>query len=527
MSNTPNQKNGRSRPVVLCILDGWGDRTETDFNAVAQADTPNWDRLAATLPRAQLDASAGEVGLPEGQMGNSEVGHMNLGAGRVVMQELPRIDTAVKDGSMAANPALTKLIDALKDSGGACHLMGLMSPGGVHSHQDHMVALARAIGSAGVPVVVHALLDGRDTPPRSAKRFMERFLKDADDVPGLSVGVVSGRYFAMDRDKRWDRVAKAYKALVDAKGERTAPDALTAIQQSYDADVSDEFVLPTVVEGYEGMKDGDGILMANFRADRVREILGALADPDFDGFERGRTVQFAARLGMAEYSKDLAAFFDVLFPPEELKNILGQVVSEAGMTQLRIAETEKYAHVTFFLNGGREQVFDGEDRILVPSPKVATYDLQPEMSAPEVTDRLCEAILSGKYDLIVANFANGDMVGHSGILEAAIKAAAAVDSSLGRVEAAIKEAGGVMLVTADHGNCEMMRDPETGEPHTAHTLNRVPIILVNGPKWASKLRSGRLADVAPTLLQLLGVEQPQEMTGGTLIVEEGVRSAAE
>ncbi len=526
MSNTQNP-NVRPRPVVLCILDGWGDRAETDFNAVAQADTPNWDRLAATLPRAQLNASAGEVGLPEGQMGNSEVGHMNLGAGRVVMQDLPRIDAAVKDGSMAANPALTKLIDTLKANGGKCHMMGLMSPGGVHSHQDHMVALARTVAAAGVPVVVHALLDGRDTPPRSGKGFMTKFLEDAGDIPGLSVGVVSGRYYAMDRDKRWDRVAKGYRALVDAEGERTAPDAVSAIQQSYDEDVSDEFVLPTVVDGYGGMQDGDGILMANFRADRVREILGALVDPAFDGFERGRVVKFAARLGLTQYSQDLNGFLDIIFPQKELTNILGQLVSEAGMTQLRIAETEKYAHVTFFLNGGREQVFDGEDRILVPSPKVATYDLQPEMSAPEVTERLVEAILSGKYDLIVANFANGDMVGHSGILEAAIKAAATVDTCLGRVEAAVNEVGGVMLVTADHGNCEMMQDPETGEPHTAHTLNRVPIILVNGPGWARKLRDGRLADVAPTLLQLLGVPQPQDMTGETLIIEEGARSAAE
>jgi len=512
--------------VVLCILDGWGNRAETDFNAVAIAATPNWDRLTGSLPQTQLNASGLEVGLPEGQMGNSEVGHMNLGAGRVVMQDLPRIDAAVADGSMAASPVLAEFVAALKNSRGTCHLMGLLSPGGVHSHQDHMVALARAVRGGGVPVVVHALLDGRDTPPRSAKDYVQRFLADAADVAGLTIGVVSGRYYAMDRDKRWDRVEKAYRALVDGTGQRRAPDAVTAVQRSYDENVSDEFVLPTVVAGYTGMKDGDGILMANFRADRVREILGALVDPRFDGFRRERTVTFAARLGMAEYSKDLNGFFSVLFPALDLTNILGELVSDAGLSQLRIAETEKYAHVTFFFNGGREQVYEGENRILVPSPKVATYDLQPQMSAPEVTDRLVEAIGSEKYDLIIANYANGDMVGHSGILEAAVKAVETVDACLGRVEAAVVKAGGVLLVTADHGNCEMMRDPETGQPHTAHTLNPVPLILVNGPAWAHGLRGGRLADIAPTLLRLLGLRQPKEMTGRSLIVEEGARTVA-
>jgi 2,3-bisphosphoglycerate-independent phosphoglycerate mutase len=516
----------RPRPVVLCILDGWGNRSDSDNNAVALGDTPNWDRLAATLPRAKLNASGLEVGLPDGQMGNSEVGHMNLGAGRVVMQDLPRIDTAVADGSLANNPALTAFIDALKKSGGTCHLMGLMSPGGVHSHQDHMVALARAVRAGGVPVVVHALFDGRDTPPRSGKGFVERFLADAADVPDLTIGIVSGRYYAMDRDNRWDRVERAYRAIVDGEGERTAPDAPSAVQQSYDEDIADEFILPTVVGGYAGMKDGDGLLAANFRADRMRQILAAFVDPAFDGFERPRTVDFAARLGMVEYSTDLNAFFQALFPAVDLTNILGQIVSEAGLTQLRLAETEKYAHVTFFLNGGRELVFDGEERILIPSPKVATYDLQPEMSAIEVTDNFVKAIESGKYDLIIANFANGDMVGHTGILEAAIKAAETVDTCLGRVEAAVKAVGGVMLVTADHGNCEMMRDPKTGEPHTAHTLNEVPIILVNGPKWSQGLRDGRLADVAPTLLRLMALSQPEDMTGGSLIIEEGARSAA-
>jgi 2,3-bisphosphoglycerate-independent phosphoglycerate mutase len=513
------------RPVVLCVLDGWGDRAEIADNALRQARTPNWDRFVATCPRAQLDASELEVGLPEGQMGNSEVGHMNLGAGRVVMQDLPRIDAAMRNGSLAANPELARFAAALKASGGACHLMGLLSPGGVHSHQDHMVALARAVGGAGVPVAVHAFLDGRDTPPSSAKGFMERFLRDIAGIPGCFVATVSGRYYAMDRDKRWDRVAKAYATLVEGKGERAA-DAVGAIAASYAAGKTDEFMLPCAVGGYAGMKDGDGVLMANFRADRAREILAALADPAFDGFPRDRTVAFAARLGMVEYSKELNRFYPIIFPPAELTRILGQVVAEAGLTQLRIAETEKYAHVTFFLNGGEERVFPGEERILVPSPKVATYDLKPEMSAFEVTDKLVAAVESGRFDLIVVNYANGDMVGHTGILAAAVKAAEAVDACLGRLETAVKKAGGALLITADHGNLEMMRDPETGEPHTAHTLNPVPVILVNGPAWAKALRNGRLADVAPTLLRLMGLAQPAEMTGRSLIAEEGVASAA-
>ncbi len=510
---------GQQRPVVLCILDGWGVRSETEQNAVAIGKTPNWDRLIANSPYARLNASALEVGLPDGQMGNSEVGHMNVGAGRVVMQNLPRIDAALADGSIATNRALVKFIDALKESGGKCHLMGLLSPGGVHSHQDHMVALARTIRAAGIDVIVHALLDGRDTPPRSGKGFVEKFLADAADIEGLRVGVVSGRYYAMDRDQRWDRLERAYGALVDAKGERQAADAPSAIQQSYDEDTADEFVLPTVIGGYQGMADGDGLLMANFRADRAREILTALVDPAFDGFARPRTVSFGAVLGTVEYSNALNAFVPAMFPPMELNNILGQLVAEAGMSQLRIAETEKYAHVTFFFNGGREDVYEGEDRILIPSPKVATYDLQPEMSAPEVTDKLTAAIDSAKYDMIIANFANGDMVGHTGFLDAAVRAVQTVDASLGRVEAAVRKAGGVMLITADHGNCEMMQDPETGQPHTAHTLCPVPLILVNGPDWAGDLREGRLADIAPTLLRLLGLKQPAEMTGVSLIVE--------
>ncbi|MBF0327114.1 2,3-bisphosphoglycerate-independent phosphoglycerate mutase [Magnetospirillum moscoviense] len=508
-------KTHAPRPVVLCILDGWGHRDDPTDNAIALADTPTWDRLMATCPRALLATSGLQVGLPEGQMGNSEVGHMNLGAGRVVMQDLPRIDAAIADGSAVANPVFQAAVAAVKAKGGAFHLMGLMSPGGVHSHQDHLAGLAKAIAGQGVPVKVHAFLDGRDTPPSSAKDFMARFLAD---IAGhdVCVATVAGRYYAMDRDKRWDRVQLAFDTMMLGRAPNAA-DPLAAIQASYDAGKTDEFMLPVTIGSFGGMKDGDGLLMGNFRADRAREILHALVDPAFDGFARERLASFAARLGLTEYSKDLNAFLACLFPAETLTNLLGEVASNAGLTQLRIAETEKYAHVTFFFNGGREQVYPGEDRILVPSPKVATYDLQPEMSAPEVADRMAEAIGSGKYDLIVANFANGDMVGHTGILAAAMQAAQTVDACLAKLETAIKAAGGTMLVTADHGNAEQMTDPLTHQPHTAHTTGPVDALLVNPPPGVGGLKDGRLADVAPTLLALLGLPQPADMTGTSLL----------
>lgn len=511
-----NNPAPRPRPVVLCILDGWGYRADTADNAIALADTPNWDRLLAQNPHALLATSGLAVGLPDGQMGNSEVGHMNLGAGRVVMQDLPRIDLAVSDGSLASSPNLLAAVEAVKAKGGAFHLLGLLSPGGVHSHQDHLAALARIIASHGVSVRVHAFLDGRDTPPSSALGFMERFLAD---VAGhdVQVATVSGRYYAMDRDKRWDRVQLAVDAMVLGKG-HAAADALSAIRAGYDAGQTDEFLLPTAIAGYAGMSDGDGLLMGNFRADRAREILEALVDPGFSGFSRAKIPAFAARVGMSEYSSHLNAFLTPLFPAESLSRILGEIVSEAGLTQLRIAETEKYAHVTFFFNGGREQVFPGEDRILIPSPKVATYDLAPAMSAHEVTDRLVEAIEAGRYDVIVVNYANGDMVGHTGLTPAAIVAAETVDACLGRLEAAVAKAGGVLLVTADHGNAELMKDPITGEPHTAHTTGPVLGALAHAPAEIAGLREGRLADVSPTLLALLGLPQPAEMTGQSLLV---------
>ncbi len=520
------------RPVVLCVLDGWGHRPDSRDNAIAQARAPNFNRMIETCPHAFLDASNEEVGLPHGQMGNSEVGHMNLGAGRTVNQELLRIQKAIDDGTLAQSEAMTGLIAKLKETGGTCHLMGLLSPGGVHAMQDHMAALARILDEAGIRVAVHAFLDGRDTPPQSAKGYLDKFCADTRDLAHVRIGTVSGRYYAMDRDKRWDRVEKAYDALVDARG-KAAPDAQAAVALAYDRGETDEFVLPTVLEGYGGMTDGDGVLMANFRGDRARQILSALLEPDFDGFARTRTVKFAAATGMAEYSAPLAKRMSAIFPPQRLTNILGEIVAKAGMTQLRIAETEKYAHVTFFFNGGEETPFPGEERILVPSPKVATYDLQPEMSAVEVTDRLVEAIGSGKYDFVLVNYANADMVGHTGKLDAAIKAIETVDACLGRLQEAVAKAGGALLITADHGNAELMRDPDTGAPHTAHTLDVVPVVLVGGPADAKALHDGRLADVAPTLLELIGLDLPAEMTGRSLIVHtsegkpsEGARAPA-
>lgn len=513
----------RPRPVVLCILDGWGERAETEHNALALARLPNWKRFVSTYPKTILDASEEHVGLPPGQMGNSEVGHMNLGAGRVVTQDLPRVDKAIADGSLAKNPILLDAIATVKQSGGTLHLLGLLSPGGVHSHQDHMAYLARL--AAVAPIAVHAFLDGRDTPPRSAIEYARKFLDDVKNSPRVRLATIGGRYYAMDRDKRWERVEKAYRALVLAEGEHSR-DPVQAIEASYAVGKTDEFMLPTVIEDYAGMRDGDGILMANFRADRARQLLTALADPEFKDFPRPKVVRFSALVGTTPYSDHLNRFFKALFPPQNLNNILGQVVADAGLKQLRIAETEKYAHVTFFLNGGREFVFPGEDRILVPSPKVATYDLQPEMSGPEVTDKLVSAIGSGKYDLIVVNYANGDMVGHTGVMAAAVKAAESVDAFLGRLEAAVRAAGGVQIVTADHGNLEMMHDPKTGQPHTAHTLNLVPLIMVNAPAWVKGVRPGRLADVAPTVLRLLGLPRPAEMTGQSLIEEHRAEVAA-
>jgi 2,3-bisphosphoglycerate-independent phosphoglycerate mutase len=506
------EKMQKRRPVMLVVLDGWGWREDPADNAVRQARTPNFDRLWATCPHAFLHTSGKDVGLPPGQMGNSEVGHLNIGAGRLVLQDLPRIGEAIDTGELTQAPALTALIERLRQSRGTCHLMGLVSPGGVHSHQDHAAALAHILAKVRVPTLVHAFTDGRDTPPRSAGDDIARLV--AALPPGVSVGTVCGRYYAMDRDKRWERVTKAYLAIADADGPRF-PDAGAVVADAYAHDLSDEFVPPAVVGNYRGMRDGDGVLCFNFRADRVREILSALLDPAFAGFPRRRRIAFAAAAGMTQYSEELDRLLSTIFPSQVLEHVLGEVVADAGRAQLRMAETEKYPHVTYFLNGGEEAQYAGEDRIMVPSPKVATYDLQPEMSAPELTDKAVTAIGSGKYDLIVLNYANPDMVGHTGSLPAAIKAVETVDTGLGRIADAIRKAGGALLVTADHGNCEMMRDPATGGPHTSHTTNPVPVLLMGGGN--AGLSEGRLADVAPTLLELMDLPAPAEMTGGSLL----------
>ncbi|HWA50667.1 MAG TPA: 2,3-bisphosphoglycerate-independent phosphoglycerate mutase [Dongiaceae bacterium] len=504
----------RPKPVVLCILDGWGHRPQLDHNAVEQAVTPNWHALLKDCPHALIDASELHVGLPEGQMGNSEVGHMNLGAGRVVMQDLPRIDQAIASGELAGNPKLQDFIAKLKQSGGTCHLMGLLSPGGVHSHQDHLVALARIVSTAGVKVALHAFLDGRDTPPSSAKQFVDEVQAAIAGLPLVCFATVGGRYFGMDRDKRWERVELAYNSFF-GEAPYHAAFASEAVSAAYAREETDEFVKPTLIAGFAGIKDGDGLLMGNFRADRARQILGALLDPAFDGFKRRHIAKFAAVLGLVEYSSALAKFMPCLFPPAELTETLGEIAAKAGLKQLRIAETEKYAHVTFFFNGGEERLFPGEERILVPSPKVATYDLKPEMSAFEVTDKLVAAIESDQFDLVVVNYANTDMVGHSGDLRAAIKAVEAVDKCLGRLRAAVEAKGGALLITADHGNAETMEDPVTHEPHTAHTLNRVPVVVLGaGPR---RVIDGKLADVAPTLLELMNLPKPAVMTGHSLL----------
>ena len=500
------------RPVMLIILDGFGWREEAADNAVRQARTPCFDALWAADPHAFLRTSGLDVGLPDGQMGNSEVGHTNIGAGRVVMQELPRIGQAIADGSLGTLPALTMFIEAVQRSGGVGHLVGLLSPGGVHAHQDHAVALARVLSGAGIPTRLHAITDGRDTPPRSAVAFVRETLAHLPD--GVRMATVCGRYYAMDRDHRWERVAKAYAAMAGAQGPRFA-DAGSVVDDAHGSDVTDEFIVPAVVGDYAGMRDGDGLLCFNFRADRARELLNAFVEPAFAGFQRPQQIAFAAAAGLTHYSDDLSRRLGVLFPPQPMHDLLGEVVARAGRRQLRMAETEKYPHVTYFLNGGREAPFDGEDRVMVPSPKVATYDLQPEMSAPELTDKAVAAIEGGHYDLIVLNFANPDMVGHTGSLPAAIRAVEEIDRDVGRIVEALDCRSGALLLTADHGNCETMRDPQTGQPHTAHTTNPVPVLLHGVP--GARLQDGRLADVAPTLLHLLDLAQPPAMSGENLV----------
>lgn len=500
------------KPVVLCILDGWGISSRPEQSAPALAHTPNFDRLMANDPSATLITFGPDVGLPTGQMGNSEVGHTNIGAGRVVAMDLGQIDLAIEDGSFFDNPGIGEFVARLSGSGGTAHVMGIVSDGGVHGHIAHMEATVRALTDKGLPVVVHAITDGRDVPPKSALGFITEL---QGSLPATArIGTVIGRYDAMDRDNRWERVARAYRAMVLAEG-LTARDAPQAVVNAYERGETDEFIQPTVIDGFLGARDGDGFFCLNFRTDRAREVLSAVGDPNFTAFDTGNRPRWAALLGMVDYSVEHDKFMIAAYPKRQVKNTLGAWVAAKGLRQFRLAETEKYPHVTFFLNGGKEAAEPGEDRYMPASPKVATYDLQPEMAAAEVSASLQGAIEAG-YDLIVVNFANPDMVGHTGSLPAAIKACEAVDKGLGIMLDTLDKVGGAAVVIADHGNCETMIDPVTGGPHTAHTINPVPVIVHNGPKGA-RVRAGRLADVAPTVLDLMGLDQPEEMTGQSLI----------
>ena len=501
------------KPLVLMILDGFGI-APTEGNAIAAANKPHLDKIFAENPHTQIGASGMDVGLPDGQMGNSEVGHTNIGAGRIVYQELTRITKSAQDGDMEKNEALLKAMNNAKENGKALHFMGLLSDGGVHSHNTHLYALLEMAKKLGVEkVFVHCFMDGRDVPPSSGKDYVKELMDKLEEIGVGKIATVMGRYYAMDRDNRWERVEKAYAAMVYGEGEQ-AECPLCAMQNSYDKEVTDEFVVPTVVKGAEPISEGDSVIFYNFRPDRAREITRTLVDPYFTGFERKKGFFPLTYVCMTQYDATMPNV-EVAYKPESLTNTFGEYISNKGLTQLRIAETEKYAHVTFFFNGGVEKQYPGEDRILVKSPAVATYDLQPEMSAYEVTDKMVEAVKSGKYDALILNYANCDMVGHTGVFEAAVKAVEAVDTCVGRVVEAVKEMGGCVLLTADHGNADKMVD-EDGEPFTAHTTNPVPFCVINHP---CQLREGgRLADIAPTMLKILNLEQPAEMTGESIIL---------
>ena len=518
MPADPHPRHAAIRPVVLLILDGWGHREEREDNALAQARLPNWDALVASSPHTLIHTEGRHVGLPDGQMGNSEVGHMNLGAGRIVYQDLTRIDAAIDDGSFNANAELLAACRAAREHGHTLHLMALLSPGGVHSHERHLHAMIELAKREDVPrVAVHAFLDGRDMPPRSAGASIDALQAVCDAAGNARIASISGRYYAMDRDQRWERVRRAWDAMVEASSDHHAPDARTALSDAYARGENDEFVLPTVIDDGATMRDGDAVVFMNFRADRARQLTGAFVADEFHAFE-ARRPQLSCFVCLTEYDARLPA--PVAFAPDDLRHTLGEVVADAGLRQLRIAETEKYAHVTFFFSGGREEPFEGEQRILVPSPKVATYDLQPEMSCPEVTERLVAAIRNRDCDLAVCNIANPDMVGHTGNLAAAVLAAEAVDVAIGAIAQAVRDVGGALLVTADHGNLEMMRDASTGQPHTAHTTGPVPFVYL-GPRPAGLRAGGALRDVAPTVLDLLGLPQPADMSGRSLLVGDG------
>ena len=506
---------------MLMILDGFGDNKNKDGNAIKLANTPNIDKLMKKYPNTDIFTSGLHVGLPEGQMGNSEVGHTNIGAGRIVYQELTRITKSIENGDFFSNPEFIAAIENCKKYNSKLHILGLVSDGGVHSHNRHLYGLLEMAKRRDFEdVYVHCFLDGRDTPPASAETYVAELQEKMKEKGVGKIASLSGRFYAMDRDKRWQRVQKCYDALVNGEGEK-AGDPIKAIEDSYQKEVFDEFVVPTVIcngnEPVAKIEENDSVIFFNFRPDRAREITRALVDPEFDGFETKKMNLYY--VCFTSYDETMPNVH-IAFKKEPLKNTFGEVVSEAGLTQLRIAETEKYAHVTFFFNGGEEKQYPGEDRILVPSPKVETYDMKPEMSAYEVTDKVCEALENDKYDVVILNFANTDMVGHTGSLQAAIKAVEAVDECVGKIVKIIEEKQGNLLITADHGNAEQMIDYKTGEPHTAHTTNPVPIILVTANKEYKLKENGKLADLAPTMLDLMGIKQPEEMTGESLLIRE-------
>lgn len=504
----------RPKPLTLIILDGFGCRKETKANAVTAAHMPNWQNIVKEGTYTEISGSGHCVGLPDEQMGNSEVGHLNIGAGRVVQQDLTRIDAAIADGSFYQNPVLLKALNQAKTQGKAVHLMGLLSPGGVHSHENHLFAMLEMAHQHQLPqVYVHAFLDGRDTPPQSAEHSL-KLLNDACNKTNARIASMVGRYYAMDRDQRWERIEPAYELLVDGKADYQADTAKDAIAQAYLRGETDEFVKATVINPRVTIQDGDILIYMNFRSDRARELTQAFIDPNFIGFERERMPKLGSFICLSEY--DVRFNTPVAFETISLNNLFGDIISHQGLTQLRIAETEKYAHVTFFFNGGIEKPNPGEDRILIPSPKVATYDLQPEMSAMELTDKLVAAIQGGHYDVIICNFANPDMVGHTGSIPAAVKALETIDFCLGKIKTALQETGGEMIITADHGNVELMFDDATGQPHTAHTNNLVPFVYL-GRKAEIINKNGKLSDIAPTMLNLLNIAPSPEMTGNNLL----------
>jgi 2,3-bisphosphoglycerate-independent phosphoglycerate mutase len=513
-----NLKDNSKKPILLCILDGWGigDKNSKN-NAIALAKTPNYDHILSKFPNSSLGTSGLDVGLPEGQMGNSEVGHSCIGSGRLILQDLPRINKTITDNTLEKNQNLQQLISSCQKSTNACHLLGLLSDGGVHSHQNHIIALAKILAKNNINVKIHCFLDGRDVAQKSAKTYLQNLLDVTKEYPKIEIASICGRYFAMDRDKNWSRINLAYNSIANGC-EAKFDDTILTIENFYKNNITDEFIPPASAKNYYGIKDGDGLLVANFRADRIREISTALLDENFNGFN-AKKLKFCCAASMTPYSDELNKFFHILFPKPEIKNSLGETLSNQNLKQLRIAETEKYAHVTFFFSGGKEQEFIGEERILVKSPAVKTYDLLPEMAAKQVGEKLSDAIKNNKYDFIVVNYANPDMVGHSGVIDASIKACQTIDDQLGMLRDLILKQDGIMIITADHGNIEDMVDKK-GNPHTAHTTNPVPFIIVGNNLTHLQLKNGRLCDIAPTILSLMNIKQPKEMTGENLILNQ-------